>query len=118
MARGVRSARGEIVDFDLLRIKENLGQAPKASTVKAREDFIDQKFKRRLRRMTETVAQATTAPQAGTAQPQPAQQVAVQTPVVEEPVVEVEDISADTEVIEAPVEAEPTKKKIIKPAGK
>lgn len=56
MARGHRSARGEIVDFDLLRIKENLGAAPKPSTVKAREDFIDQKHKRRIRRMTETVA--------------------------------------------------------------
>ncbi len=53
MARGHRSARGEIVDFDLLRIKENLGATPKASVVKAREDFIDNKFKRRLRRLTE-----------------------------------------------------------------
>jgi hypothetical protein len=61
MARGVRSARGEIVDFDLLRIKESLGTAPKGSTVKAREDFIDSKFKRRLRRMTETVAAQSTS---------------------------------------------------------
>lgn len=112
MAKGVRSARGEIVDFDLLRIKENLGQAPKASTVKAREDFIDQKFKRRLRRMSETVAQAA-APQAGTAQPQPA--VAAVEPAVEEVALEVEDISADTE---PQVDAEPAKKKIIKPANK
>jgi hypothetical protein len=56
MARTVRSARGEMVDMDLLRIKETLGQAPKGATVQAREDFIDNKFKRRLRRLSETVA--------------------------------------------------------------
>lgn len=60
MARTVRSARGEMVDMDLLRIKETLGQAPKGATVQAREEFIDNKFKRRLRRLSETVATTTT----------------------------------------------------------
>lgn len=95
MARGHRSARGEIVDFDLLRIKENLGASPKASTVKAREDFIDNKFKRRQRRMLETVVAPAVA-----AQPAPV----VETPA---PVVEVAEV--------APTPA-PTKKKIIKAA--
>lgn len=96
MARGHRSARGEIVDFDLLRIKENLGASPKASTVKAREDFIDNKFKRRQRRMLET---AVVAP-APVAQPAPV----VEAPA---PVVEAAEV--------APTPA-PTKKKIIKAA--
>lgn len=51
-----RSARGEIVDFDLLKIKEQIANAPKPTNVRAREDFIDQKFKRRLKKTTEAVA--------------------------------------------------------------
>jgi hypothetical protein len=53
--RGVLSARGERVDFDLMKIKQQIAAAPKAVTVKAREDFIDQKFKRRLKRQTQEV---------------------------------------------------------------
>lgn len=71
MARTVRSARGEMVDMDLLRIKETLGQAPKGATVQAREDFIDNKFKRRLRRLTETAA-ATPAQTIQAVTPEPA----------------------------------------------
>lgn len=54
--KGVMSARGERVDFDLLKIKQQIAAAPKTTTVKAREDFIDQKFKRRLNRQTREVA--------------------------------------------------------------
>ena len=49
--RAVRSAKGEIVDFDLLRIKAQIASAPKTTNVQAREDFIDSKFKRRLKRL-------------------------------------------------------------------
>lgn len=56
MARGVRSARGVIVDFDLLKIKNQIASAPKTTSVKAREDFIDQKFKRRLKRLKRDVS--------------------------------------------------------------
>lgn len=52
MAKGVKSARGQLVDFDLLKIKQQIATAPKPSIVKAREDFIDQKFKRRLKKLT------------------------------------------------------------------
>lgn len=58
MSKGVKSARGEVVDFDLLKIKQQIASAPKTTTVQAREDYIDQKFKRRLKRMT-TEATAT-----------------------------------------------------------
>lgn len=51
MSKAVRSARGATVDFDLLRIKQQMASAPKPTTVQAREDFIDQKFKRRLKKM-------------------------------------------------------------------
>lgn len=53
MSKGVLSARGVTVDFSLLHIKEQIASVPKSVTVKAREDFIDQKFKRRLKRQTE-----------------------------------------------------------------
>lgn len=52
MSKSVKSARGVLVDFDLLKIKQQIATAPKTSTVKAREDFIDQKFKRRLKKLT------------------------------------------------------------------
>lgn len=53
--KGVLSVRGERVDFDLMKIKAQIATAPKAVTVTAREDFIDQKFKRRLARQTREV---------------------------------------------------------------
>lgn len=59
MSKGVKSARGVVVDFDLLKIKQQIASAPKPTQVQAREDFIDQKFKRRLKRLnTEAAASA------------------------------------------------------------
>lgn len=51
-----RSAKGEIVDFDLIKIKQQIASAPKTTTVKAREDFIDKKLKRRLKKLKRDVA--------------------------------------------------------------
>lgn len=42
-----RSARGEIVDFDILAIKAKLESANKPVKVKEREDYIAQKSRRR-----------------------------------------------------------------------
>ena len=63
--RAVRSAKGEVVDFDLLRIKAQIASAPKTTNVQAREDFIDSKFKRRLKRLKreEVAKQPTVQPQ-------------------------------------------------------
>lgn len=55
MKKVTRSARGVVVDFDLLKIKQQIATAPKTTDVKARETFIDQKFKRRLKRLTQEV---------------------------------------------------------------
>jgi hypothetical protein len=60
MGRAVKSARGEKVDFDLLKIKQQIASAPKTTDVKARESFIDQKFKRRLKKLTREVAATAT----------------------------------------------------------
>lgn len=97
MGKSVRSARGELVDFDLLRIRENLGSSPKTSTVKAREDFIDNKFKRRMRRLAETTAVALPT---------------AQVPPISDQVPQSEDPAPVAEPVIAPTQAQ--KKKIIK----
>lgn len=49
MGKKVRSARGEIVDFDLLRIKEEIASAPQSLHVRKRKDFIEQRLRRKIR---------------------------------------------------------------------
>lgn len=43
MTRKVRSARGDVVDFDLLAITRSLATAPAPINVEARRKFIDEK---------------------------------------------------------------------------
>ena len=43
MSRKARSARGEVVDFDLLAIKQQLAATPVPVSVDARRKFIDEK---------------------------------------------------------------------------
>ena len=50
MAKKVKSARGELVDFDLLKIKEQMASAPPTADVRARQDFIDKRLRRRLKK--------------------------------------------------------------------
>lgn len=52
--KSVKSARGQIVDFDLIRIKEQMASAPKTVDVKNREDYIERRNKRRLKKLTKT----------------------------------------------------------------
>ncbi len=52
----VRSAKGEMVDFDYFKIKNQIAAAPKSVAVAARESFIDNKLKRRLKRAKAEVA--------------------------------------------------------------
>lgn len=51
MGRKVRSARGEIVDFDLLEIKQQMMSTPKTVDIEARENFIDKKLHRRIKKV-------------------------------------------------------------------
>ena len=43
MSRFAKSARGQIVDFDLLAIKQQMALAPAPSSVNSRRKFIDEK---------------------------------------------------------------------------
>ncbi|MDE1830605.1 MAG: hypothetical protein KGI25_09810 [Thaumarchaeota archaeon] len=54
----VKSAKGKIVDFDLLKIKRGLAGKPVSIDVKARQAFIDQKARRRLRKITKQASAA------------------------------------------------------------
>lgn len=47
MSRIGKSARGQIVDFDLLEIKQQMTGAPKTLDVSRRESFIDAKMRRK-----------------------------------------------------------------------
>lgn len=92
--KGVRSARGAIVNFDLLKIKQQMADAPKPVLVEARENFIDNKFKRTVKRqIREAINMATD------------EVILLDTPkpiVIEEPVVE-------TSVVEELIIETPTK---------
>ena len=51
MPKKVRSAKGEMVDFDLMNIHRQLAQTPVNPDVAARQDFIDRRLRRRLRKV-------------------------------------------------------------------
>jgi len=51
-----RSAKGTMVDFDLLKIKRQMSETPVTIDVKAREAFIDQKLRRRMRKIKSVAA--------------------------------------------------------------
>lgn len=50
MAVKGKSARGVVVDFDLLRIKEQMASAPPSIDVRARQDFVESRLRRRARK--------------------------------------------------------------------
>jgi len=58
MPRKVRSAKGEVVDFDLLKIKEQIASAPTPTEVKTRQNFIENRLKRRMKKKTVPVDKA------------------------------------------------------------
>lgn len=51
MSKKVRSAKGELVDFDLLKIKQQIAATPAASIVQEREMQIDRKLKRKVKKV-------------------------------------------------------------------
>jgi len=50
MGKKVKSARGEIIDLDLFRIKEQIASMPAPVDVKQRQDFIERRLRRRLKK--------------------------------------------------------------------
>lgn len=56
MTKLVRTALGQIVDFDLIKLKQQLAESPAPTEVKARENFVEKRLKRKLRVKTVPVA--------------------------------------------------------------
>jgi len=84
----VRSAKGTIVDFGLLKIKEQLANEPAPMDVIARQDHIDQRLRRRMRTIKKTtpppVAPVTVAPALPAAERPEQVEEMIDPPVVEE----------------------------------
>lgn len=99
MGKKVRSAKGEMVDFDYLKIKEQLAAAPPSVDVTERQDFIENRMKRRIKKKLPDVEQL-------------AIEVAPTLPSPDENDVLVEDITASaTDTPLDPVDAPITKQK-------
>lgn len=69
MGKKVRSAKGVYVDFDLLKIKHQIAATPSSGEVKARQNFIEKKLRRRVRKVD--------APVVGTLPIEPIPQIAI-----------------------------------------
>ena len=85
MGKKVRSAKGDLVDFDFLKIKEQLASAPTPMEVKNRQNFIENRLKRRLKKKSPVVEKA--AIEVEPTLPDPAEDVVVKV-VIDEPAVE------------------------------
>lgn len=55
MERKARSLRGELVNFDLFAIKEQMSEAPITTTIKQREKFIDMRKRRGTRKILNNI---------------------------------------------------------------
>lgn len=58
MSRKVKSIRGEVVDFDLMDIKNKIMTAPTPETVNQRERFIDKRRRRGSRKKVDEMLAA------------------------------------------------------------
>lgn len=61
MAKLIRSARGQQVDFDLVLIKQQIAANAAPTNVQARDDFIENKIRRRTSRRIAKVGEAPVA---------------------------------------------------------
>lgn len=70
MSNQTRSARGVLVNFDLMKLKEQIATAPKPTIVQARENFVDTRLKRRVRRAVSAVTEDVTQEQTPSPSPE------------------------------------------------
>jgi len=49
MPNKVKTARGQTLDFDILKIKEQIATAPQELHVRKRKDFIEQRMRRKIK---------------------------------------------------------------------
>lgn len=60
MPKIVKSIKGEMVDFDILKIKQEMESTPTPIEVSERKQFIDNKLQRRIRRAKTDIENAKT----------------------------------------------------------
>lgn len=101
MSKKIRSARGSSVDFDLLKMKQQISAAPPPMDVRTRQDFIEKRMRRRVRKV------APPAPKIEQVEGEPAMPDA---PAVAEQVM-IEPTAPDTSTARATEEKPATKKK-------
>jgi len=65
MPKIVRSIKGEMIDFDLLKIKQEMTKAPSPLEVTERRNYIDNKLQRRIRRAKEELQKTGNKPKNG-----------------------------------------------------
>lgn len=102
----VKSAKGRVIDFDLLKIKRGLADKPLSIDVKARQAFIDQKARRRIRKITKQATASIDVNSEVLAGVQPTQAASM---IEDKPPMQVVDITATK------VEDKNTKQKIRPP---
>jgi hypothetical protein len=57
MGKKVRSMRGELIDWDLATVKNQMKDKPAPVNVKNRQDFIDAKLRRRVKKVKDQLGQ-------------------------------------------------------------
>ncbi len=106
MGKKVRSARGVILDLDLMKIKEQIASAPTPLEVKARQNFIESRLKRRLKKAQAAVAVESTNVETEPTMPEPS------TATVKAETEHIEDaVQAQTEPPAPPKKKKSTKQK-------
>lgn len=86
MSKG-RSARGELVDFDLLKIKQQIASAPPSTDVTRRKDFIENRLRRRTKKAPVVVAPVDVEPSVPNTSDEVKTDVVVEPAPISEPVV-------------------------------
>lgn len=89
--RKTRSMRGVMVDFDLIAIKEQMAAQPAPLEVRARENFIDRKLRRRIKKSAVAVTENVAKTKDDVVTPPMPAPVEDQGDLIDEKIIEVED---------------------------
>lgn len=111
MGRQIRSAKGVLVDFDLIKIKEQMTDSPTPIDVQARQEHIDDRMRRRARTVKITPIEPKVELPAPTKATQPEE-------LIDDPKDQLpEDIDGlvDIEKVEAKTKAQPRTKQKARP---
>jgi hypothetical protein len=104
----VKSAKGAFVDFDLIKIKQEMISAPTPLDVRKRQDFIESRMRRRARKVTAPIPKAVESTETPTGIP----------PMDDVPVPVVDIVDSTVDVVDNTIETETTTKQRARPKTK